>query len=63
MRYLLTSILFLTLQITFSQAKYTKILKSIQEKESLYSGVAQQIWSYAEMGYQEQLSSALLQKH
>ncbi|MFQ3341396.1 MAG: aminobenzoyl-glutamate utilization protein B [Flavobacteriaceae bacterium] len=62
MRYLLTSILFLTLQITFSQAKYTKILKSIQEKESLYSGVAQQIWSYAEMGYQEQLSSALLQK-
>ena len=62
MRYLFTSLLFLTLNLSFGQAKYTKILKSIQENKSVYSSVAQQIWSYAEMGYQEEQSSALLQK-
>ena len=62
MRYLFTSLLFLTLNLSFGQAKYTKILKSIQENKSAYSSVAQQIWSYAEMGYQEEQSSALLQK-
>jgi aminobenzoyl-glutamate utilization protein B len=62
MRYLFTSLLFLTLNLSFGQAKYTKILKSIQENKSAYSFVAQQIWSYAEMGYQEEQSSALLQK-
>jgi len=62
MRYLLTSLLFLTLNLNFGQKKYTKILKSIQENKSVYTTVAQQIWSYAEMGYQEKQSSALLQK-
>ena len=62
MRYFFTSLLFLTLNLSFGQAKYTKILKSIQENKSAYSSVAQQIWSYAEMGYQEEQSSALLQK-
>ena len=62
MRYLFTSLLFLTLNLNFGQAKHTKILKSIQENKSVYSSVAQQIWSYAEMGYQEEKSSALLQK-
>ena len=62
MRYLFTSLLFLTLNLNFGQAKYIKILKSIQENKSAYSSVAQQIWSYAEMGYQEEQSSALLQK-
>ena len=62
MRYLLTSLLFLTLNLNFGQKKYTKILKSIQENKSVYTTVAQQIWSYAEMGYQEEQSSALLQK-
>jgi aminobenzoyl-glutamate utilization protein B len=62
MRYLFKSLLFLTLNLSFGQAKYTKILKSIQENKSAYSSVAQQIWSYAEMGYQEEQSSALLQK-
>ena len=62
MRYLFTSLLFLALNLNFGQAKYIKILKSIQENKSAYSSVAQQIWSYAEMGYQEEQSSALLQK-
>ena len=62
MRYLLTSLLFLTLNLNFGQKKYTKILKSIQENKSVYTTVAQQIWSFAEMGYQEEQSSALLQK-
>jgi aminobenzoyl-glutamate utilization protein B len=61
MRYLFTS-LFLTINLIFGQAKYTKILKSIQENKSVYTTVAHQIWSYAEMGYQEEQSSALLQK-
>ncbi len=64
MRYLFTSLLFLALNLIFGQAKYTKILKSIQENKSAYSSVAQQIWSYAEMGYQEEQSSALdFEKH
>ena len=62
MRYLFTSLLFLALNLNFGQAKYIKILKSIQENKSAYSSVAQQIWSYAEMGYQEEQSSALLRK-
>ena len=62
MRYFLTSLLFLTLNLNFGQAKYSKILKSIQEKKLVYTTIAQQIWSYAEMGYQEVQSSALLQK-
>jgi aminobenzoyl-glutamate utilization protein B len=62
MRYLFTSLLFLTINLIFGQAKYTKILKSIQENKSVYTTVAHQIWSYAEMGYQEEQSSALLQK-
>ena len=62
MRYFLTSLLFLTLNLNFGQAKYSKILKSIQEKKLVYTTIAQQIWSYAEMGYQEEQSSALLQK-
>ena len=45
-----------------SQSKYKAILSDIDQKEASYTHIAQQIWSFAEMGYQEEQSSALLQK-
>lgn len=44
----------------FAQARYTKILSEIDGQTAAYTTVAQQIWSWAEMGYQETQSSALL---
>ncbi|MBN3521958.1 amidohydrolase [Algoriphagus lutimaris] len=38
------------------------VLKKLDEKASFYSEVSQQIWDYAELGYLETKSSALLQK-
>ena len=46
----------------YSQSKYQDILKGIESNRAQYSSIAQEIWSLAEMGYQEQQSSALLQK-
>jgi len=39
-----------------------KIITSIQSKEASYDKIAHQIWEYAEPGYQEVKSSALLQE-
>jgi len=55
-------ILIFTCTVSFSQSKYKAILKSIDDSQKTYAEIAQQIWSYAEMGYQEAQSSALLQK-
>jgi aminobenzoyl-glutamate utilization protein B len=38
------------------------LLQSIESKRSAYAEVAKQIWAFAEVGYQEQKSSALLQQ-
>ena len=38
------------------------MLSSIDAKREAYAGVAKQIWAFAELGYQEQQSSALLQQ-
>jgi aminobenzoyl-glutamate utilization protein B len=38
------------------------MLSSIDAKRETYAGVAKQIWAFAEVGYQEQKSSALLQE-
>ena len=46
----------------FAQKKYDRILNSIDSNQSQYENVAQEIWSYAEVGYQEEKSSKLLQK-
>src|SRR5210317_1817473 len=48
--------------LSFAQKKYDPILKSIEDSQSNYESIALEIWSYAEMGYQEERSSALLQK-
>ena len=62
MRNVFTSLFLFNLFLSFGQAKYNRILNSIDENKNNYSEIAQQIWSYAEMGYQEAESSALLQK-
>ena len=62
MRNVFTLLFLLNLFLSFGQAKYNRILNSIDENKNNYSEIAQKIWSYAEMGYQETESSALLQK-
>ena len=42
--------------------KYNKILTSLDADLKKYEKIAQDIWSFAEMGYQEENSSNLLQK-
>jgi len=50
--------------MTFAQknAEKEKIIASIQGKEANYARIAHQIWNYAEPGYLEVKSSALLQE-
>jgi len=38
------------------------LLKELEKNQEAYGVIAQQIWDYAEMGYLEEQSSALLQK-
>lgn len=45
-----------------AQKKPADILKKLEAKTAYYSDIAQQIWGLAEMGYQEEHSSALLQE-
>lgn len=45
-----------------AQNNYKTFIEDIDSKASKYSEIAQTIWNYAEMGYQEKKSSALLQK-
>ena len=62
MRYIFTPTFLLCLSFAFGQGRYNRILNTIDENKTNYSNIAQQIWSYAEMGFQEKNSSALLQK-
>jgi len=48
--------------LLFSQQNSDKTLKELQTKSAFYGDIAQTIWEFAEMGYQEEKSSALLQK-
>lgn len=45
-----------------AQDKKSKMLESISKKEMYYGTIAKQIWNFAEVGYQETRSSALLQE-
>jgi aminobenzoyl-glutamate utilization protein B len=42
--------------------KTNTISTNLDTKKELYSAIAQQIWGFAEMGYQEEKSAALLQQ-
>ena len=57
-------ILFSLISSITANAQKTKpeILKALDSKASQYSAIAKTIWDYAEVGYQEIKSSALLQK-
>ncbi len=46
----------------YAQKKVDDVLKKLDGKTEAYGAIAQQIWTFAEMGYQEEKSSALLQK-
>ncbi len=45
-----------------AQRDATAVLASLDAKAPAYAGIAQQIWGFAEVGYQEVRSSALLQE-
>lgn len=45
-----------------AQKKVEDVIKKLDSKTETYSAIAQNIWELAEMGYQEEKSSALLQK-
>ncbi|MBC9795548.1 amidohydrolase [Sinomicrobium weinanense] len=48
--------------LCFSQKRTDQILSDLDNKSEFYGNIAQTIWGYAEMGYQEEKSVALLQK-
>ncbi len=60
----ITPILILSLFsiIVFGQKTKTDVIKSIDARYDQYSGIAKNIWDYAEVGFQETKSSALLQE-
>lgn len=59
---LLLSAIFMISTAAFSQKKPADVLKKLDQQTLKYSEIAQEIWRFAEMGYQEKQSSALLQQ-
>lgn len=59
---LLLSAIFMISAAAFSQKKPADVLKKLDQQTLKYSEIAQEIWRFAEMGYQEKQSSALLQQ-
>lgn len=57
----LTLILLSIITVT-AQKNVEDVIKKLDSKTATYSAIAQNIWELAEMGYQEEKSSALLQK-
>ena len=61
MKSILTGLSFLCSLMVFAQS-HDQILSNLEKEEAKFSNIALTIWDYAEMGYQEEQSSALLQK-
>ncbi len=59
---ILVSLLLIAQFSISAQKKGNDVLKELDNKKDFYSTIAQKIWNYAEMGYQEEKSTALLQK-
>ena len=55
-------ILFIVFSTLVFAQKTDKITANLDAKKEVYSSIAQQIWGFAEMGYQEEKSAALLQQ-
>ncbi len=51
-----------SLNVSLAQKKTVDVLKKLDGQAETYGNIAQEIWDLAEMGYQEEKSSALLQK-
>ena len=45
----------------WAQTAHERVLRELDQKEAIYGEAAKTIWNYAEVGYQEEKSSALLQ--
>ena len=61
-RILLALIAVITFATINAQKKTQDVLKNLEAKSTFYGNIAQDIWNLAEMGYQEEKSSALLQQ-
>jgi aminobenzoyl-glutamate utilization protein B len=57
----MAAVLMAAIWISAQQAPDAGILQSLDGRGEIYADVAKQIWSFAEVGYQEHKSSALLQ--
>ncbi|MBP6424561.1 MAG: amidohydrolase [Flavobacterium sp.] len=55
-------ILFIVFSTLVFAQKTDKITANLDAKKEVYSSIAQQIWGFAEMGYQEEKSAELLQQ-
>ena len=58
----LTLLLFAVTAVSAQPDARTELLRGIDAKRESYAGIAKQIWAFAEVGYQETRSSALLQQ-
>lgn len=54
-------LLALSIGISQAQSDPQKVISSLQDKTDYYGAISKKIWDYAEVGYQETKSSALLQ--
>ena len=61
MKHTLLLLMLLAMGSLSAQKRYKPHLQALESKAAEYGEVAQTIWSYAELGYQEEQSSALLQ--
>ncbi len=52
----------LSFSVSIFAQKTNQIVTNLDAKKDFYGGIAQQIWGFAEMGYQEEKSAELLQK-
>ncbi len=59
---LYVAVLFFSIITLQAQKKADDVIKKLDSQTEKYSAIAQNIWDLAEMGYQEEKSSALLQK-
>ena len=55
-------ILIMSCIILNAQQDLNQILNKLESQTSFYGNIAHTIWNYAEMGYMEEKSTALLQK-
>jgi len=54
-------ILLISMDLFAQKSKYKSIIQSLEKDSKRYGTIAHNIWEFAEVGYQEQKSSALLQ--